>query len=437
MAPHKRAHNTLSLKEKSTIIDELKKGITGKALAFKYGVRTSTISDIKKNADKIKGFVVQCVSGPRKRKTLRKAEYPRMESELHSWFVNLRNRHVPISSELLAAKAKQLYVQCYGNDKFNASRGWVINFRKRYGIRQLKVCGKKLSADEAAKDLVKCLKNLNLKIAVCLIHNAWEKVPSETLGKCWKKVLKSNNAEEDDPEDTIPLSILRDRIHLAAEEIEEVTVMLQDIDGDAKLLEIENLEALDYDTNNYEYDSGDDVEVLETDTPIMVKHEDAIKSFNISLQWAVENDLPLSDIMMLQKLKEMAFEKHQRKIHQAKITNFFKPVLLHGTDLSDNGQGRPESVNLDVVNEKLICTVYQDSCGKFEVIILMYGQCEQKRALDLTDGPEITLDEVKRARDLVKKSKVPGSDDIPVAVIKLLNEDSIKTLNLLYSKNTT
>ncbi|KAJ8935412.1 hypothetical protein NQ314_012831 [Rhamnusium bicolor] len=141
MAPHKRAHNTLSLKEKSTIIDELKKGITGKALAFKYGVGTSTISDIKKNADKIKGFVVQCVSGPGKRKTLRKAEYPRMESELHSWFVNLRNRHVPISSELLAAKAKQLYVQCYGNDKFNASKGWVINFRKRYGIRQLKVCG--------------------------------------------------------------------------------------------------------------------------------------------------------------------------------------------------------------------------------------------------------------------------------------------------------
>ncbi|KAJ8938610.1 hypothetical protein NQ314_011418 [Rhamnusium bicolor] len=74
MAPHKRAHNILSLKEKSTIIGDLKKGITGKALAFKYGVGTSTINDIKKNADKIKGFVVQCVSGPGKRKTLRKAE---------------------------------------------------------------------------------------------------------------------------------------------------------------------------------------------------------------------------------------------------------------------------------------------------------------------------------------------------------------------------
>ncbi|KAJ8971435.1 hypothetical protein NQ314_000691, partial [Rhamnusium bicolor] len=257
-------------KEKSTIIDELKKGITGKALAFKYGVGTSTISDIKKNADKIKGFVVQCVSGPEKRKT----EYPRMESELHSWFVNLRNRYVPISSELLAAKAKQLYVQCYGNDKFSASRGWVINFHKRYGIRQLKVCGEKLSADEAAEELAGVGDNAEI--------NTGEVVD-------W-------------------------------------------IDGDAKLLEIENLEALDYDKNNYEYDSGDDVEVLETDTPIMVKHEDAIKSFNISLQWAVENDVPLSDIMMLQKLKEMAFEKHQRKIHQAKITNFFKPVLLHGSD---------------------------------------------------------------------------------------------------------
>ncbi|KAJ8972209.1 hypothetical protein NQ314_000289 [Rhamnusium bicolor] len=54
MAPIKRNHKTLSLKEKSAIIDELKRGISGKSLALKYGVGTSTISDIKIKSDKIK-----------------------------------------------------------------------------------------------------------------------------------------------------------------------------------------------------------------------------------------------------------------------------------------------------------------------------------------------------------------------------------------------
>lgn len=55
MAPNKRQHKTLSLKEKSDIIDDLKRGVTGKSLALKYGVGASTISDIRKKSDKIKG----------------------------------------------------------------------------------------------------------------------------------------------------------------------------------------------------------------------------------------------------------------------------------------------------------------------------------------------------------------------------------------------
>jgi hypothetical protein len=66
------------------------------------------------------------------------------------------------------------------------------------------------------EDLVKCLKSLNLKTAVCLLHNAWEKVPSTTVQKYWKKIFPTNNNNaldlEDTSEDSIPLNILRDRI---------------------------------------------------------------------------------------------------------------------------------------------------------------------------------------------------------------------------------
>lgn len=53
----KRKRIVLTIKEKVDIIAQSKKGETGRALAEKYGVGTSTISDIKKNADSISKYV--------------------------------------------------------------------------------------------------------------------------------------------------------------------------------------------------------------------------------------------------------------------------------------------------------------------------------------------------------------------------------------------
>lgn len=52
-----RKRVVLTMKEKVDIIARLKKGETGRELAEKYGVGTSTISDIKKNADSITRYV--------------------------------------------------------------------------------------------------------------------------------------------------------------------------------------------------------------------------------------------------------------------------------------------------------------------------------------------------------------------------------------------
>lgn len=54
--PPKRKHTTLSIKQKYEIIERLDRGESGKALSNEYRVGTSTISDIKKNKDKIKRY---------------------------------------------------------------------------------------------------------------------------------------------------------------------------------------------------------------------------------------------------------------------------------------------------------------------------------------------------------------------------------------------
>ena len=48
MAPIKRKHKTLSIKEKLEIIEKLEKGKSGTSLAFEYGVGKATISNFKR-----------------------------------------------------------------------------------------------------------------------------------------------------------------------------------------------------------------------------------------------------------------------------------------------------------------------------------------------------------------------------------------------------
>lgn len=49
----KRKHVTLSLNTKAEIIKQLENGASGKLLAKKYGIGTSTISDIKRKSEDI------------------------------------------------------------------------------------------------------------------------------------------------------------------------------------------------------------------------------------------------------------------------------------------------------------------------------------------------------------------------------------------------
>lgn len=82
-----------------------------------------------------------------KRQTLKDGEYEEFEQDLYSWFETQRRKHLSISKEIVCEKAKKLFTEKYGNErKFMASNGWFQNFKKRFSIRDLKICGEKLSS---------------------------------------------------------------------------------------------------------------------------------------------------------------------------------------------------------------------------------------------------------------------------------------------------
>ncbi|KAL4126596.1 hypothetical protein QTP88_010808 [Uroleucon formosanum] len=89
------------MKEKVDIIARLKKGETGRALVEKYGVGTSTISDIKKNADSITRYVnnLDDANGSLTRKTMKKPKTELLEDAVFTWFMQNRASGLPISDE--------------------------------------------------------------------------------------------------------------------------------------------------------------------------------------------------------------------------------------------------------------------------------------------------------------------------------------------------
>lgn len=143
----KRKHKTLSLVDKDKILKRLEKGEKLVSLAKKYGVGRATTHDIRKNSDKIKTFFKKNENVKSARKTLKAGEFPQVDDSLYLWFLQERNRHTPISGEILKGKARFFYRNIMNTDDFQASEGWLDKFKRRFGIRLLSTTGEKLSCD--------------------------------------------------------------------------------------------------------------------------------------------------------------------------------------------------------------------------------------------------------------------------------------------------
>lgn len=145
----KRKHNTATLAEKWEIIQRHARGETPATLSAVYGIPRPTVYDIIKNKEKVERFIKSVANEPGNRKTTKTAENPKVEDALYAWFHQQRERHAPISGEILKEKAKFFYEEIENKQDFHASDGWLKNFKSRFGIRLLQISGERLSADES------------------------------------------------------------------------------------------------------------------------------------------------------------------------------------------------------------------------------------------------------------------------------------------------
>lgn len=150
MADRKRKKNTLSLQQKVDILGKLDKGVKASRISEEYGITNSTVTYYKENREKIM-MVASNSFQEMKKKTLHQGELPDLEQRLYDWFLEQRNRNCQINGDIMKAKAVEYYESLYPNREktFTASNGWLQKFRRRHGIRFLKLSGEKLSCDSS------------------------------------------------------------------------------------------------------------------------------------------------------------------------------------------------------------------------------------------------------------------------------------------------
>ncbi|XP_054720160.1 jerky protein homolog-like [Uloborus diversus] len=192
MASIKRKRIVLTIQEKYDIVTRLESGEAVTKLAKEFHVGVSTVSEMKRNSEKIKKCFAEfdITKGAKFRKTMKLADHTDLDATLYKWFVQKRCEGIPLSGPMIQEKALILNSKLGGSDDFKASSGWLEKFKIRHGIRQLNIEGEKLSGNVAAVDsFVAKIEDLirDENLSPDQIYNCdetglyWKALPEETL----------------------------------------------------------------------------------------------------------------------------------------------------------------------------------------------------------------------------------------------------------------
>ncbi|XP_062829389.1 zinc finger protein with KRAB and SCAN domains 7 [Anolis carolinensis] len=146
----KRKKILVSMEQKLEAIKRLDKGETIKMVASDYGVGRVTVGDWKRHRLEIEKWCSSRVTDGalKERKTMKKCDYEKVSEALYVWYMQFRDKGVPISGPILQQKALHFQKEFNeGDPDFSASAGWLNRWKKRYGIRLLSVCGEQLSSN--------------------------------------------------------------------------------------------------------------------------------------------------------------------------------------------------------------------------------------------------------------------------------------------------
>lgn len=139
----KTPRSYLSLEKKVEVINHLQKhpGTPIRALGEIFGCGKTQIAQIVKNKESILSLFQANVSGSRVHTSKpRTSEYAEVNESLYKWFTLACSKNIYPGGPELVEKAKEI-AEKLGKPEFKGSRGWLDKWKKRYNVKQLKICG--------------------------------------------------------------------------------------------------------------------------------------------------------------------------------------------------------------------------------------------------------------------------------------------------------
>ena len=116
-----------TLAEKCQVLRDLKKGVSNKNVAEKYGLPKNTVSTGFKIKEKL---FTALEKSSNKRKKVRENNYPDIDNVVFKWFLSQRGKSIPIDGTFIKEKAMK-YAKELGATDFKASDGWLGRWKKR------------------------------------------------------------------------------------------------------------------------------------------------------------------------------------------------------------------------------------------------------------------------------------------------------------------
>ena len=152
----KRArYQSLTTKRKLEIIDKvdsLPPGKKKKDIAAECDKPPSTLSTILKNRDSL---LAKHALGINKKKRYREPTRLEVDAALFQWFIAARLQSIPISGEILKAKAEELSKALAPSttvESWICSSGWLSRWKVRHNIKFRSICGENAAVDQDVCD---------------------------------------------------------------------------------------------------------------------------------------------------------------------------------------------------------------------------------------------------------------------------------------------
>lgn len=146
----KTRYQSLTIKRKLEIIERvehLPPHKKKKDIAAEFGIPQSTLSTILKNKDSLQA---NDVAGGKKKKRVRTPTKLDVDVALFQWFSAARAQSIPISGEILKAKAEELSEGFDPGSNWTCSSGWLSRWKVRHHIKCRIICGENAAVDKDA-----------------------------------------------------------------------------------------------------------------------------------------------------------------------------------------------------------------------------------------------------------------------------------------------